>query len=119
MIFGHISQPDKCVIPASILTALEFLTSRDLDNLETGRHDINGDLMFVNVMSFDTVHEDEKLAEVHKEYIDLQVLIHGEEKIQAGFDKITNKHNQATVELEKLEVFVIISLNKAMPLSMS
>lgn len=39
----------------------------------------------------------------HQAYMVKLIRSHGEEKIQAGFDKITNKHNQATVELTKLE----------------
>lgn len=106
MIFGHISQSDKCVLPAPILTALEFLANRDLDSLEIGRHDINGDLMFVNVMSFDTAHEDEKLAEVHKEYIDLQVLIHGEEKIQFA---LKSQYHVAETEYNANDDFYLVN----------
>jgi len=39
----------------------------------------------------------------HQAYMVKLIRSHGEEIIQAGFDKITNKHNQATVELTKLE----------------
>ncbi|MFZ3406110.1 N-acetylneuraminate anomerase [Vibrio chagasii] len=106
MIFGHISRPDKCVLPVPILTALEFLTNKGLDSFGVGRHDINGDLMFVNVMSFDTAHEGEKLAEVHREYIDLQVLIHGEEKIKFA---LSNQPHQAETEYNANDDFYLVS----------
>ncbi|WP_217529364.1 N-acetylneuraminate anomerase [Vibrio metschnikovii] len=106
MIFGHISRIDKQVLPAPVITALNFIASCNLDDLELGRHDINGDLMFVNVMSFDTAPEETKLAEVHKQYIDLQFLISGKEKIQFA---LASEHHIAETEYDTNDDFYLLN----------
>lgn len=85
MILGHIEQPETYrYLPGNVQKCLAFFIQTDMQALPTGRHDIDGDNIFVNVMAFDTQPANEKLAEVHKEYIDIQFLISGEERIGFG-----------------------------------
>lgn len=91
MIFGHIAQPDTySYLPAAMQQAIAFLQQTDMQNLPVGRHDIEGDLLYVNVMQFDTQPADQKQAEVHKEFIDIQYLISGVERIGFGLAHCTN-----------------------------
>lgn len=59
----------------------EYLKSLDLINLSSGRHDINDDI-FMNVMEVESESADERKSELHHKYIDLQLVITGEEKIE-------------------------------------
>lgn len=49
-----------------------------------GRVELRGDDIFMNVMQFATQSPTEKKAELHEQYIDIQWLLTGEERIQVG-----------------------------------
>ncbi len=61
--------------------AFEFMKSRDLENVESKRYDIDGDNLFATVSEYTTVGEDEKHYEAHRKYIDIQYVVRGEEMI--------------------------------------
>ena len=58
-----------------------------------GRYEIEGDDMFSLVMTYDTCPADENRFEAHKKYIDVQVILSGEETI--GF---TLENNLASIK---------------------
>ena len=60
----------------------EFLTSIT-EETPKGRYDFN-DNVYVNVVSYETKDGFDGIFESHREYIDLHVLIQGEEKIYYG-----------------------------------
>ncbi|MGL5238932.1 MAG: YhcH/YjgK/YiaL family protein, partial [Plesiomonas shigelloides] len=65
MIFGHIQQPHTyAYLPAALKQAIHYLQQTDMQSLPVGRHDIGGDLLYVNVMAFDTQPAEQKQAEV-------------------------------------------------------
>lgn len=49
-----------------------------------GRYELQGDDIFMNVMSFATQPPEQKKAELHEQYIDIQLLLAGEERILYG-----------------------------------
>ncbi|MGQ7189587.1 YhcH/YjgK/YiaL family protein, partial [Escherichia sp. HC-CC] len=49
-----------------------------------GRYELQGDNIFMNVMTFNTQSPVEKKAELHEQYIDIQLLLNGEERILFG-----------------------------------
>lgn len=57
----------------------DYLRSTDVKALEEGRHDIDGDNLFVNVSSLELRPLDAAHLEAHNRYIDIQVVIEGEE----------------------------------------
>jgi len=61
--------------------AFIFLNNNDLENMNTGRYDIEGDDLFVNISEYSTRDEEEILYEAHRKYADIQYLVTGEEKI--------------------------------------
>lgn len=61
-------------------TAFEWLDRTDVAALEVGRHDIDGDNIFVNVSELDLRPREEAALEVHNEYIDIQVVFGGREE---------------------------------------
>ncbi|MGR5061724.1 N-acetylneuraminate anomerase [Photobacterium sp. DNB22_13_2] len=91
MIVGHIEQLETySYLPAAVHRSLAFLSETNMAELSVGRHDIDGDNIFVNVMEFDTACANSKLHEVHREYLDIQYLITGEERI--GFALANDSH---------------------------
>jgi YhcH/YjgK/YiaL family protein len=60
--------------------AFEWLDTADIASLEVGRHDIDGDNIFVNVSELELRPRSAAALEVHNEYIDIQVVFGGEEE---------------------------------------
>ncbi|WP_159438337.1 YhcH/YjgK/YiaL family protein [Olsenella urininfantis] len=60
---------------------LAWIGEQGLESLPCGRHDIDGDALFANVMEFETVDASQKDFEAHRRYADLHLCIRGEERI--------------------------------------
>ena len=56
----------------------DFMTENDVKAIPTGRHDLE-DECFVNVDEYDT--RDNYNFEVHRKYVDVQLMVDGEEEI--------------------------------------
>jgi biofilm protein TabA len=61
--------------------AFEFLATTDLAALAPGRHDLDGDRMYVSIDLKDGRGEDGARLEAHRRYIDIQYTIGGDELI--------------------------------------
>ena len=61
--------------------AFEFLTTTDLAALAPGRHEIDGDRMYVSIDHKDGRGEEGARLEAHRRYIDIQYTIDGDELI--------------------------------------
>lgn len=59
--------------------AFKYLRSRKLDELNEGRHDIDGDSVFALVSSGQGRDVEDAKLEVHDSYIDIQLLLSGSE----------------------------------------
>ena len=58
----------------------DFIDNNDVASLPCGRHDIDGNNIFVNVSELDLRPRSAAALEVHNEYIDIQVVFGGEEE---------------------------------------
>lgn len=84
MIIGDLTRADYARgLPAVFVQICEHLKTLDLANLENGRHDLS-EQIYMNVMTPTTDHSHNKKVELHHRYIDLQLLISGEERIEYG-----------------------------------
>ena len=84
MIISSLTSPNfKVGLPKVIAEVCDYLNTLDLNALENGRHDIN-DQIYMNVMEPETAEPSSKKAELHHEYLDIQVLIRGTENIEVG-----------------------------------
>ena len=82
MIFSKLNGGDDLsAYPAAIQRALAYLRDTDIMSLELGRHELEGDDMFVNVMDMTTHPMEGSHPEVHKKYIDLMYWPEGGERI--------------------------------------
>ena len=62
------------------LRAIAFIESQDLRSLATGKHVIDGDNLWVNIVDADLRSAAEAKLEAHNQYIDIQVPLSGPEK---------------------------------------
>ena len=84
MIISALNNPNfKVGLPIVIAGICDHLNTLDLEALENGRHDLS-EQVYMNVMEFDTVEADSKQAELHHKYLDIQLLIRGEENIEVS-----------------------------------
>ena len=60
----------------------DYILTHDLANSPTGRINIDGDRLFVNVDDSEMSPKEERPLEVHRRYIDVQYMISGREKIR-------------------------------------
>ena len=58
-----------------IKEAFDWLAKTDVSALEAGRHDIDGDNLFVNVMDVELKPREAAALEVHDRYIDIQIMV--------------------------------------------
>ncbi|MBJ2118289.1 MULTISPECIES: N-acetylneuraminate anomerase [Proteus] len=85
MIFGHIS--DLATMPEmnpALRHAMEKALALDPASLAPGSYKIDDETLFMNVMTFETQPREQKRAELHQRYIDIQILLSGEEIIDFG-----------------------------------
>ena len=87
MIYDKICNIDNYLgLNKNIDSALLFIKNNDLKSLPKGKTVIDGDNVFVNHFSYDTVKEDANtLFENHMKYIDLHFILSGEEIIAVSF----------------------------------
>ncbi len=62
-------------------TAIDYLAEKDLNELNMGRNDVDGDQVYINRFDYTTMPEAEASWEGHKYYADIHVVLEGEEKI--------------------------------------
>ena len=58
-----------------IKQAFDWLAKTNVLALEAGRHDIDGDNLFVNVMDVELKPREAAALEVHDRYIDIQIMV--------------------------------------------
>ena len=64
---------------AALDRAIDFLQDADPSTLEEGRIDISGKEVYALVQSYDTRRADETPFESHRDYVDVQVVVAGNE----------------------------------------
>lgn len=64
--------------------ALMLALAENPQDKAPGSYSLRGDDIYMNVMQFATQAADQKKAELHERYIDIQLLLSGEERIQFG-----------------------------------
>jgi len=64
---------DKLMQNPYFAKAMEFIRDTDLNSMENGKHFIDGDNLFVNIVDSDMKTPQQARLEVHDKYIDIQV----------------------------------------------
>lgn len=86
MIFGNKEFVNRySFLGDSILKCFEYAKKNDLKSFSPGTHKIDGDKLFVNIVSYETKNREERFWEAHRQYIDLHFMLSGEEGIDLNF----------------------------------
>ena len=86
MVFGNISDLKAYSwLEEGVRKAFEYAQTHDLLNYEKGRHDIDGDNLFVNIVEYETTTPENRFWEAHRDYLDLHFMLRGPEQIDVNF----------------------------------
>ena len=78
--------------------ALTLAVAANPQEKTPGRYELQGDNIFMNIMQLATQSPEQKKAELHREYIDIQVLLSGEERILFGMTDSARQCEEMHVE---------------------
>ncbi len=92
MIFGHVNDFESAFswLPQPLKIAVDHLKRTDFAKLPTGNYDLQGKDIHVQVIELTTRPFAETRPEVHRQYIDVQFLVRGREKIGVASDTGNN-----------------------------
>lgn len=80
MIIDEIDNRRRYPYGAAWNAAFEFLATLD-GNAEEGRYPLRGDEIYAAIQSYDTKLPQGALPEIHRKYVDIQVVLSGSERI--------------------------------------
>lgn len=86
MLFGNINKLSLLGYCHKDLSKWIEIAWHIAQNFEAGNYDINQNGVFVTLAEVQTEPREARRAEVHKEYLDVQILLHGEEAIGYALD---------------------------------
>lgn len=99
MIFGNIRNLEEfSYLEKGILECFAYARENDLLAFERGSHEIDGERFFVNIVEYTTTGVENRFWEAHKNYLDIHLMLQGEEKIDLNF--IQNMEIKEFVEEE-------------------
>lgn len=81
MIVGNVNDALTGVADPALLRALDYFRRHDMAHMEKGSYPIDGQELFVNVVGYETKPLTDTIWEAHRHYLDVHVLISGEERI--------------------------------------
>lgn len=84
MVTGEIQSLDSAGLHPVLVEALALALTARPQEKSPGRYELRGDDIFMNVMAFPTQPATSKKAELHVQYVDIQLLLSGEERILFG-----------------------------------
>lgn len=100
--FGS-SSPNASELGKKFKTAFDFLKNTDLKNQQCGKYTISDDIYY-NLQEYQT--KENAPYEIHRQYIDIQYVVKGEEKM--GFANIDSFSASENYNLEKDVTFGIL-----------
>ncbi len=82
MIYGHIDAPESAAAYSeTIQKAIRLLRETDVTHMHHGRYPLDGDRLILQINEVTTGPKETKRPEVHRDYIDVQYMVHGHEYI--------------------------------------
>lgn len=84
MMMGEVRSLAAAGLHAVLREALALAVAEEPQYMEPGSYPLQGDDIFMNIMQFVTQSPASKKAELHERYIDIQLLLAGEERIVFG-----------------------------------
>lgn len=68
----------------AVRQCIDFACRNSLQAKAAGRYDIDGDEIYVAISEYQTASSETKAWEAHREYVDLQLVIQGEELVEVS-----------------------------------
>ena len=65
----------------------DYIDTHDLAAMELGRHDVDGDNIFVMVQELELRPLEQARLELHRKYIDIQLVLRGDEEVLGWSEK--------------------------------
>ena len=86
MIFGNMENPEEFgFLEEQIRECFAYAKNHDLVSWEKGRHEIDKDRLFVNIVEYTTTVPEERFWEAHRRYLDVHLMLRGTEQIDLNF----------------------------------
>lgn len=109
MIIDVLTNSEKYVsLHKDFKLVFDYLKTHDLSKTECGRHELRGSEVFFNLQEYET--KPSQKLEAHKKYIDIQVVISGEEFM--GYTNINNTTVEEAYNNEKDVMFLSGDVDK-------
>lgn len=112
MILDNIKNIDKYSFSSPLLKGFDFLLKNDLENLPEGKYEI-AEGIFANVQKIQAKAPDLRKFEAHKDYIDIQYIISGKERMD--FSNIENFKVEIPYDKEKDVEFLKLNSEEITP----
>ena len=91
MIFGNIQNlKEYFFLEDGVFECFRYAKEHDLDGFRKGSHEIEGQRLFVNIVEYETVEAEKRFWEAHREYLDIHLMLEGEEQIDLNFIQNTD-----------------------------
>lgn len=86
MIFGNIKDIEAYgALEEQVLACFKWAKEHDLMGLSAGRHEIDRERLFVNIVEYQTTSAKERFWEAHRDYLDVHLMLNGTEQIDLNF----------------------------------
>lgn len=86
MIFGNIKNLNEYTfLTETVKECFSYAKEQKLVEFENGKHEIDGERLFVNIVEYTTKNPEERFWEAHKRYLDVHLMLDGEEQIDLNF----------------------------------
>jgi len=87
MILGNLNKLGEMnYLAPKLKEMLIYLRENNLKDRELGRIELEGDSLFINIEENDMAPRDDRRPEAHKRYLDIQLVLTGEESIGVAVD---------------------------------
>ncbi len=88
MVFGNIENLEEYTfLEERLKECFKYANTYDLKAFAKGSHVIDGERLFVNIVEYTTTTSENRFWEAHKNYLDLHLMLEGEEQIDLNFLK--------------------------------
>ena len=95
-------------------SAFAFMKENDLSTIKPGRHDIDGDNLYISITDYNTKNEEDANYEAHRKYADIQYVVTGKEQI--GIVPLSMKDQEVKAYDEKGDIeYFTVSQKKNYP----
>lgn len=122
MIIGklHGENDEIHFLPEALQKILNLIKNCNFKELKNGKYELYGNKIFLVINDYETKKPENKKAEQHKTYVDVQYIISGKELIGVGYQNQNNEivdnynHEKDRTSYGKVEGEIYVSLREGM-----